>query len=94
MKSIKWTVILSGLFSGYLILDFLSWIFAGSGLAEAIGSDSPLVYAIAEAIPGLPQWAFWLACGLSVVIVSAIMVLCIYVTVSGDTTKRSKGVRY
>jgi len=91
----NWTVILSGLFSGYLILDFLSWIFAGSGLAEVIGSDSPLVYAVAESIPGLPQWAFWLACGLSVVIVSAIMVLCIYVAVNNNKPKRSsKGVRY
>lgn len=69
-----WTGV-SGIISGVFLIDMVSWLVSGQGLGELLvgGQDNPLVLAIAERVIDIPDWAFWIAVGASIVILSAIM---------------------
>ncbi|MDR1404112.1 MAG: hypothetical protein LBJ20_00895 [Candidatus Methanoplasma sp.] len=79
MKRVSWLAVISAVLTGFLLLDTLFWIVSGAGIGEHIsgGVDSPIVISIAERIGVIPDWAFWLAIGSSVLILSVILSLCI-----------------
>ena len=73
-----WTGV-SGVISGIFLIDMAAWLVSGQGLGELFvnGQDNPLVLAIVDRIIGIPDWAFWIAVGASIVILSAIMCLAV-----------------
>ena len=90
-----WTVV-SGIISGIFLIDMVSWIVSGNGIIRLIvggGQDNPLVIAIAEHVTAIPDWAFWIVCALSVVVLSVIMTLCI-VSGYGGPSKCGRGRRF
>lgn len=80
-----WTVV-SGIISGIFLIDMVSWIVSGSGIVQLAGGggqDNPLVIAIAEHVTTIPDWAFWIVCAASVVVLSAIMMLSVVSSCGG-----------
>lgn len=73
-----WTGV-SGVISGIFLFDMVAWLVAGKGLGELFvsGQENPLVLAIVDRLVGIPDWAFWIAVGASIVILSAIMCLAV-----------------
>lgn len=74
-----WTAV-SGVISGVFLVDMVSFLVSGSGIVQLVtggSQENPLVIAIAEHITAIPDWAFWLICAASVVVLSAIMCLAV-----------------
>ena len=69
----------SGVISGIFLFDMVAWLVAGKGLGELVvsGQENPLVLAIVDRLVGIPDWAFWIAVGASIVILSGIMCLAV-----------------
>jgi len=60
-------------------VDLITWLISGSGFGQLLsgGQDSPLVMSIASHIVAIPDWAFYAVCGVSVVLLSIILAVCI-----------------
>lgn len=73
-----WTGV-SGVISGIFLIDMAAWLVSGKGLGELVvaGQENPLVLAIVDRLVGIPDWAFWIAVGASIVILSGIMCLAV-----------------
>ena len=73
-----WTGV-SGVISGIFLFDMAAWLVSGKGLGELLsaGQDNPLVLAIVDRLVGIPDWAFWIAVGASIVVLSGIMCLAV-----------------
>lgn len=73
-----WTGV-SGVISGVFLIDMAAWLVSGQGLGELFvsGQDNPLVLAIVDRLVGIPDWAFWISVGASIVVLSGIMCLAI-----------------
>ena len=69
----------SGVISGIFLIDMAAWLVSGKGLGELVvsGQENPLVLAIVDRLVGIPDWAFWIAVGASIVILSGIMCLAV-----------------
>lgn len=85
----------SGLISGICLVDMVSYLVSGEGLGSLLtggSSENPLVISIAERITVIPDWAFWIVCAASVVVLSAIMTLCIVSGCGGPSKCRGRRV--
>ena len=76
---ISWLSVVSGVISGICLIDMVSYLVAGTGIVSLIcdGEGNPVVLAIAEHIADVPDWAFYVICAVSVVVLSAIMCLAV-----------------
>jgi len=82
----------SGLLSCVFLVDLLSWFVTGLGLGQVIaGANAPLIIAIAEHIMFIPEWAFYLVCAFSVIVLSVILSLCIVCSFHPGGTFSFKG---
>lgn len=71
--------VVSGVISGIFLMDMIVWLVSGQGLAQLLvgGEDNPLVISVAEHVADVPDWAFYVICAVSVVVLSAIMCLAV-----------------
>ena len=82
----KWLAVVSGILSGVFLADMIAWLVSGVGLGELLsgGPSSPLVMAIASHLIAIPDWAFYLVCATSVVVLAVLMSLCIVSSLSSE----------
>jgi len=88
----KWLSVFSGFLSGIFLVDMISCLVSGVGICEIVsgGSSSPLVISIASHLTVIPDWAFYLVCAISIVVLSALMSLCIVSAMSPSKYRKGR----